>query len=1046
MINKRFSFRYLLFIALLALPGSAGAYALSAPQVQSILGLLSSFGVPQDTLATVGAILHGEASAPAAPQNTCTIFTDSLTQGSSGPGVEALQQTLKSLGYFTVDVTGYFGPVTAQAVVDFQLARDIEPFPGVGPLTRAALNALPCEAPSFGVESAPSPVTRISPRSSSSSRRAGDAESTPLDTAAPTISSIASVPSVTTATITWTTDEPSDSTIVYGFTTSYGLSSTSAALVALHSVRLTAGLASGVTYHYAVVSTDAQGNTSTSTDRTFRTVDNTAPTVSVSAPSNSATVSGADVILSATASDNVALAGVKFYVAGVLQGSEDTSSPFAVAWDSTATSSGVKSVVAVARDTSGNAATSSPISITVDNAAPVSSSIASSTGPATAIISWTTDESSNSKLVYGLSASYGLSSTSAALVTSHVIQLSGLPSATSYHYAVVSTDEQGNTSTSTDRTFTTAAVQSIAAVVGQNKGVVGGATLSNLAFAGNVTAGNQVIVTVHAYRGNGSPSISTPTKVSGTATIGSFVRDATSAVSSGSMFFKIDVYRAPVIASGSLSIGLSGSFEAALGAINEYAHMAASPVDGSAVYNTGTGATESSGSVTTTAAGGMVLMASLETSDINFTYTQSGTNVFSASQGDAMTGQTQYALAPTAGAYTLTAGTGNSWDWMSVAVPYLAYSGIVSSDTTAPSTPSGLSASALSSSRVSLTWSASTDDTGVAGYNIYRNGGQVGTSASTSYTDTGLSASTLYSYTVSAYDAATNESSQSSSATATTDDAATSFSLGDTPFASGSSWNTPVSGSATYTAIAWPASTGFNYSVSWDAYSPAVYVSQPTDPLVQVDVPASWGYPAGNKAVRLPSGITGADGTDGEILIIDGTTVHNFWQFNRTSDTTATASSYGKSDVLTGSGWGSSSPFLSAGITAAGTSQFAGLLVQAETDAGEITHALQFVGDAALTRPGFTGEAIAGDGPTGGGILQEGERYAIPTTTSMPSGLSALGQKVFRALQTYGAFNIDIAGGVSNLRVQQNAYDDPTMTDLWHDTNQILPLLRLVVE
>ncbi|GAB3891089.1 hypothetical protein GCM10029964_063690 [Kibdelosporangium lantanae] len=72
------------------------------------------------------------------------------------------------------------------------------------------------------------------------------------------------------------------------------------------------------------------------------------------------------------------------------------------------------------------------------------------------------------------------------------------------------------------------------------------------------------------------------------------------------------------------------------------------------------------------------------------------------------------------------------------------------------------------SSTASLSWSASSDNVGVSGYRVYRNGTQVGTTSGTSFTDTGLSGSTRYTYTVAAYDAAGNVSSQSSSVTATT--------------------------------------------------------------------------------------------------------------------------------------------------------------------------------------------------------------------------------------------------------------------------------------
>ncbi|MGA2260987.1 MAG: Ig-like domain-containing protein, partial [Acidobacteriota bacterium] len=89
-------------------------------------------------------------------------------------------------------------------------------------------------------------------------------------------------------------------------------------------------------------------------------------------------------------------------------------------------------------------------------------------------------------------------------------------------------------------------------------------------------------------------------------------------------------------------------------------------------------------------------------------------------------------------------------------------------DTTPPSVPTGLTASAISSSQITLSWSPSSDDVGVAGYKIYRNGSQVGTTANASYSDTGLSANTTYTYTVSAYDFANNNSNQSSQASATT--------------------------------------------------------------------------------------------------------------------------------------------------------------------------------------------------------------------------------------------------------------------------------------
>ena len=91
-------------------------------------------------------------------------------------------------------------------------------------------------------------------------------------------------------------------------------------------------------------------------------------------------------------------------------------------------------------------------------------------------------------------------------------------------------------------------------------------------------------------------------------------------------------------------------------------------------------------------------------------------------------------------------------------------------DITAPSTPTGLTATAASPSRINLSWSASTDTggSGLAGYRVYRGGSLIASPTSTSYSDTGLAASTAYSYTVHAYDNATNTSGPSNTASATT--------------------------------------------------------------------------------------------------------------------------------------------------------------------------------------------------------------------------------------------------------------------------------------
>ncbi|ATB33745.1 hypothetical protein [Melittangium boletus] len=101
-------------------------------------------------------------------------------------------------------------------------------------------------------------------------------------------------------------------------------------------------------------------------------------------------------------------------------------------------------------------------------------------------------------------------------------------------------------------------------------------------------------------------------------------------------------------------------------------------------------------------------------------------------------------------------------------VSEFAGTGTGTSDTQAPTTPANLSAVATSSSQINLTWSASSDNVGVSAYDVYRNGSYAGSSGAPSYSDTGLAASTAYSYTVKARDVAGNVSAASNTANATT--------------------------------------------------------------------------------------------------------------------------------------------------------------------------------------------------------------------------------------------------------------------------------------
>jgi len=178
-------------------------------------------------------------------------------------------------------------------------------------------------------------------------------------------------------------------------------------------------------------------------------------------------------------------------------------------------------------------------------------------------------------------------------------------------------------------------------------------------------------------------------------------------------------------------------------------------------------------------------------SSINLTWTASTDNVGVAEYkmercaGAACTNFAQIA-APTATAFSdtgLTASTSYSYRARAAdaAGNNSAYSNIfttitlAATDTTPPTSPANLTAVAASTTQINLAWTASTDNVGVVGYKVERCSGaacanfaQIATATATTYNDTGLTASTSYSYRVRAYDAAGNNSGYSNTATTST--------------------------------------------------------------------------------------------------------------------------------------------------------------------------------------------------------------------------------------------------------------------------------------
>ena len=109
---------------------------------------------------------------------------------------------------------------------------------------------------------------------------------------------------------------------------------------------------------------DAAGNQTTSAvvnvTASNTAPDTTPPTVSMTAPAGGATVSGT-VTVSANAADNVGVAGVQFLLDGAALGTEDTTAPYSISWNSATALNGPHTLSARARDAAGNQTTSAVV-------------------------------------------------------------------------------------------------------------------------------------------------------------------------------------------------------------------------------------------------------------------------------------------------------------------------------------------------------------------------------------------------------------------------------------------------------------------------------------------------------------------------------------------------------------------------------------------------------------------------------------------------------------------------------------------------------------
>ncbi|GEM_PF-948169 len=466
------------------------------------------------------------------------------------------------------------------------------------------------------------------------------------------------------------------------------------------------------------------------------------------------------------------------------------------------------------------------LTLGADTTPPVISNVGTQKVWATnAQIIWETNEGATSQVEYGLTQSYGSQTTlDAQLVTSHTVQLVNLTPNTQYHFRVKSVDGAGNPSTSQDYTFTTIGSDVVEDIIVDNPQ----ATLVGAWFTGTGAPdkyGDDYYYATSAASETKSATWRPNVIVAGTYDVSvwysqganrSAAAPFTVAYNGGSQTYYVNQQtgggRWNLLGRHPFAVGTAGYIKVHNGtgetsmsimadAIKlAYADTTAPSVPENLVA---TAASETQADLTWTASTDNVGVAGYK---IFRDGVQIGTSETNSYSDETCESGERYV-------YEVSAydAVGNESD-KSVPAEIV----MPGADVTPPSVPEIISANGVSPTQIDLAWTTSTDNVGVVGYKIYRNGVQVGTTTDTSYSDTGLSELTTYSYQVSAYDAEDNESAKSPAYEGTTLD-------GTPPSVPTGLAATPVS--ETRIDLSWNASTDNVGVVSYRVYRDQVEIA-----------------------------------------------------------------------------------------------------------------------------------------------------------------------------------------------------------------------------
>jgi hypothetical protein len=294
------------------------------------------------------------------------------------------------------------------------------------------------------------------------------------------------------------------------------------------------------------------------------------------------------------------------------------------------------------------------------------------------------------------------------------------------------------------------------------------ATVS-VTFAGAQTAGDLNVVVIGWN--DSTAAVSSVTDSKGNVYTPAVGPTSISGVASQSIYYAKNI----AAAAGGNAVKVTYSVAAAYPDIRILEYSGAdpnAPVD-IVSASTGNSTSSTSAAVTTTNANDLLFAANL----VQTTTTGAGSGftnrMITSPDGDIAEDRLVTAI----GNYGATATLNPAAQWIMQMVAFRASGSSGGGDTTPPTAPSNLTATGASSSQINLSWTASTDNVGVTGYYVQRCSGSGCTNfaqvasvsgATTAYSDTGLAASTSYSYRVEATDAAGNLSGFSNTTSATT--------------------------------------------------------------------------------------------------------------------------------------------------------------------------------------------------------------------------------------------------------------------------------------